>query len=138
MDKIRGHTQEPKIWKDEYGREVTKVIRAARTLKQRELMWGEISEIAKEAALKILGEEPRRDAEPWRRGREGNWKTQGEAVVFWEDISNTLRLRRRQGEQGLEERIKKADKAKRETEKLRKKADKKWENSWWDNLAEEA
>ena len=49
-----------------------------------------------------------------------------------------LRLRGRQGEQRLAERIKRAEKAKREAEKLGKKADKKWENSWWDNLAEEA
>ena len=120
MDKIRGQTQEATRWKEEYGKEVTKVIRAARTLKKRDLKWGEISEIVRETALKILGEEPRRDTEPWRKGKERNWKTLGEAVVFWRERSNTLRLRRRQGEQGLAERIKRAEKAKkgrRETQK---------------------
>ena len=45
--------------------------------------------------------------EPWKKSNLEVWKKQGEAVIFMRERANSLRLRKRQGEQVLERRTRK-------------------------------
>ena len=73
-----------------------------------------------------------------RKGKERAWAKMGEAVTFTREMCNKLNRSKREGEENLEQRIKSAKQLKTEAERLRRETEKKWENDWWDGLAEDA
>ena len=138
LKKIRGQTKEASEWKRKMQEEIAHQIRTAKKKAREDLTWKEISDIVKGSAYTVLGEAPEREGEPWRRGREEQYKSLGEVVTAAREWHNELRKRKREGEERLDEKIGRANKMKKDAEKLRRDTEKQWENQWWEKLAEEA
>jgi len=138
MDKVRGQTAQAKEWKAKFEKEVTERLDERKASQGRKVEWPEVASILRKAAVKVLGPEPKRDTSQWLRTRMNERKRLGEVVAFMRERCNSLRARARRGEGNLRERIRKAEKMKKESEGLRRKAERKWANNWWIDLADEA
>ena len=93
--KVRGDTKEAREWRGKLEEEVTRRMQLAKQTSTEELSWRDLAEILRESATQVLGEEPKKEEEPWRRGKTEIWKQIGETIAFMRARCSNLRKRQR-------------------------------------------